>query len=189
MLGNGSSTAETRGSQWRLTVAWAGLETLIVPTIGGLQCKHLQHLASLTIPNQEVVPLPPPSTRMTRLREARQWPQTGNKPAMLDFIGSGGGFAAEMLKRWLYEGKPLAHAYEQLALAQALRHATAHGALSSTGLVGWGIRPALPPLTALIAQAAVGLFRILIENAPSSDAPSQSRSVRRRRSKPYRKTS
>ena len=167
MLGNGTAVAETRGAQWRLTVAWAGLETLIVPTIGGLKCKHLQHLSSLTMPSEEVVPLRAPSGSMVRLREAREWPQTGNKPAMLEYIGAGGGFAAEMLKRWLYEGKPLEHAHEQLGLAQALRHATAHGALSSTGLVGWGIRTALTPLTALVAQYTVGIFRELTADAPT----------------------
>jgi hypothetical protein len=185
MLGNGSSVAETRGTQWRLTVAWAGLETLIAPTIGGLQCKHLQHLATLTIPQKEVPPLSAPSGSMRRLREAREWPQTGSKPAMLEYIGAGSGFAAEMLKRWLYEGKPLVLAHEQLGLAQALRHATAHGALSSTGLVGWGIRPALIPLTALIAQASVGLFRALINDATTiKNAPSSSKQCGHRSPKP-----
>jgi hypothetical protein len=88
---------------------------------------------------------------------------------MLEYIGGGSGYAGDMMKRWLCEGKPLAHAHEQLALAQSLRHATAHGALSSTGLIAWGIRPALAPLTALVAQAAAGVFRILIENSTPKD--------------------
>lgn len=167
-LGNGSLTSGIRGDQWRLTVAWAGLETLIKPTIGGLQFKHLQHLSSIAFPERSVVELPAPSNRMVRLHEARQWPQTGSRPAMLDYIGAGSGYSGDMMKRWLYEGKSLTHAYEQLALAQALRHATAHGALSSTGLTGWGIRPSLAPLTALIAQAAMGVFRQLTENAAST---------------------
>lgn len=161
MLGNGGATAMTRGAQWRLTVAWAGLETLMAPTIGGLQCKHLQHLEKLVMTDAEILHLPPPSGRMFRLSEARKWPQTGKKPAMLEYIGVGNGFASEMLQRWLYEGKPLKQPHEQLGLAQALRHATAHGALSSTGLTGWGIRPALVPLAAVVARAAVGVFGIL----------------------------
>jgi hypothetical protein len=163
-LGNGSKTSEIRGDQWRLTVAWAGLETLIKPTVGGLQGVHLEHLSRIVLSDEKVNVLRAPSNRLLKLCEARQWPQTGNRPAMLEYIGGGSGFAGDMLKRWLYEGKPLAHAHEQLALAQSLRHATAHGALSSTELIAWGIRPALAPLTALIAQAAAGVFRILIEN-------------------------
>jgi hypothetical protein len=167
-LGNGSKTSKIRGDQWRLTVAWAGLETLIKPTIGGLQFKHLQHLASIAFPERSVAELPAPSNRMVRLLEARQWPQTGSRPAMLEYIGGGSGYSGDMMKRWLYEGKPLTHAYEQLAIAQALRHATAHGALSSTGLTGWGIRPSLAPLTALIAQAAMGVFRLLTDSSAST---------------------
>jgi hypothetical protein len=87
---------------------------------------------------------------------------------MLEYIGGGSGYSGDMMKRWLYEGKPLTHAYEQLAIAQALRHATAHGALSSTGLTGWGIRPSLAPLTALIAQAAMGVFRLLTDSSAST---------------------
>jgi hypothetical protein len=168
-LGNEGKTSAIRGEQWRLTVAWAGLETLIKPTIGGLQCKHLEHLSRIVLSDEKVNVLRPPSNRLLRLVEARQWPQTGSRPAMLEYIGGGSGFAGDMLKRWLYEGKPLAYAHEQLAIAQSLRHATAHGALSSTGLIAWGIRPALAPLTALVAQAAVGVYRVLIGNSTPED--------------------
>jgi hypothetical protein len=164
ILGNASSVSETRGAQWRLTVAWAGLETLVHSTIGGLNCKHLEHLTKIADLEETIQRLPPPSPKMRNLQQARQWPMTGDKPAMLEYIGIGKGFAPEMLSRWLYEGKPLARAYEQLGLAQSIRHATAHGALSSSCLVSWGMRPALVPLTATIAEACVGIFRALLRN-------------------------
>ncbi len=161
-LGNTSSVSETRGAQWRLTVAWAGLETLVHATIGGLNCKHLEYLSKIAGLEGTTQRLPPPSPKMRNLKQARQWPRSGDKPAMLEYIGIGKGFASEMLSRWLYEGKSLVRAHEQLGLAQSIRHATAHGALSSSCLVSWGMRPALAPLTATIAEASVGIFRAIL---------------------------
>jgi hypothetical protein len=161
-LGKASAVSETRGAQWRLTVAWAGLETLVHSTIGGLNCKHLEHLTNIAGLDETTQRLPPPSPKMRNLQQARLWPKTGDKPAMLEYIGTGKGFASEMLSRWLYEGKPLVRAHEQLGLAQSIRHATAHGALSSSCLVSWGMRPALAPLTAIIAEASVGIFRAIL---------------------------
>ncbi|GEM_PF-4449704 len=163
-VGNAGHTSQVRGEQWRVTLAWAGLETLTKATVGGLQAKHLEHLSQVT-ELETPLQLKPPSTRLKKLQEAREWPSSGNQQhPMLEYLGVRGGFATEMLKRWLVEGKSLKRSHELLGCAQAIRHATAHGALSSSCLKGWGIQPALVPLTATIAGTAVGILEVLMSN-------------------------
>ena len=46
--------------------------------------------------------------------------------------------AKELFGQWLVKGKPIKSRTDALCLAQALRHATVHGALSATKVREWG---------------------------------------------------
>jgi hypothetical protein len=168
-VGSGGPTAIIRGEQWRVAMAWAGLETVLKATVSvskdtGIKCSALERACEFC---EDGLPdhLRPPSARLKRLQEARNWPSENGQPAMLDYLGAGKGYAGQVLRRWLFEGKPLKSSIELLGCAQAIRHATAHGALSSSGIRSWGIRPALLPLTVTTAGVTCGLIQTLREDS------------------------
>lgn len=161
-VGNKGPTSLIRGEQWRVAMAWAGFEVLAKATVcgaseRGLTADDLDHACQFAVDDLPTR-LAPPSARLKKLQEARNWPSSTDRPAMLDYLGVGKGYATEMLKRWLVEGKTLKRPADLLGCAQAIRHATAHGALSSSGVRSWGMQPALLPLTVAIAGVSCGLI-------------------------------
>ena len=169
-VGSTGPTADIRGEQWRVMMAWAGLEAVMGAVtksskdghgINKLVLEHACRFSEADLPDQ----LPAPSSRLKKLQEAREWPDEDGTPGMLVYLGLHRGFARDVLKDWLHAGTPLNSSVELLGCAQAIRHATAHGALSSSGIRNWGIRPALLPLTVTTAGVTCGLIRNLMNRA------------------------
>jgi hypothetical protein len=157
IIGKDNAGSKIKGMQWRTVIGWAGLEPLLEATFGGVACGQLQKAGALVEARGERFRLAPPKAT-SHLIAARRWVSESNRPAIVEYLDAGKGFSTEMLKQWLIEGNELKRNHELLGLTQAIRHSTAHGALSSTLVKNWGILPALPQLSELVAVTAVAIL-------------------------------
>jgi hypothetical protein len=130
----------TRGEQWRLVMAFAGLERLaktllLIKPAAGLTPDDLARFVARCQPPDYGEPLPPPP------------PPVGPLPP--DFNRG--------VQRYL-EGHHITGWADALILAKCLRHATAHGTLAASRAVKLALRPALTRLTDDVGRAAAAVF-------------------------------
>jgi len=139
-------TAPARGRQWRLVMAYGGLE-LLVKSLGevkgnGLDEKTLTGLFSrLILPPFEA--LEPPAADKSSLKE---WIEEEDASDVLDFLKMGNG-DRNRFDAWLTKRQPVKTWVDGVLLAKAFRSATVHGALSPTKVMEWKLNEALSRLT------------------------------------------
>jgi hypothetical protein len=150
----GNKTDADRGAQWRLVMAWCGLEELIDTIMRGRTCDHITtFVRGCTLPAPE--PFPPPKITA----ELTKW-RTHPDLDMLEFLDPRGQ-GRRIIESWLVKGNPICHRTDVLLLAQALRHATAHGALSPAKVRGWGMCGAADRLVVEIGDVAAAAMEQL----------------------------
>jgi hypothetical protein len=136
-----------RGEQWRLVMAFAGLERLLKTLLRlegkrGVESEQTRrYLGCLPLPPYAGLPSPP-----RRAAPAQPGLERGECPK----------FKGE-LRTWM-DGRAVRSWEGALLLAQTLRHATAHGSLSATRSDRGGLRPALRALVADVGTVAAATF-------------------------------
>lgn len=164
--GNRRTNADrARGDQWRLVMAYGGLETLIKT----LLCFTGRGLgpAEFGAFVLHAAPSPVSGTKVRRgRRELEDWlsrPSTSAANPIIEFLGLERGDAA-IIERWIVTGDDITTWEDELRLAKALRNATAHGALTPSRAVKWGIVEAFEVLTLDIGRAATAAIQRLASN-------------------------
>ncbi len=162
--GKPSPTDAVRGEQWRLVMGFGGFEAVVRAVLahadaGALTAQHFEALtAACALRPYE--PLRPPALREP---ERDRWFQTG-LGAREDLVRRLLGLTvadAEAVGRWLGEQHPVSSWPAALQLAQALRNATVHGALSASKVKEWKLRPAVQTLTDNLGTVTAALLRSL----------------------------
>ena len=153
-------TAPARGRQWRLVMAYGGLELLIKSLSGtkgnGLDEKILENLfGKLSLPTFE--PLEPPAIDKSSLKE---WIEEEDASDVLDFLKMENG-DRRRFDAWLTRQGAVATWGDGVLLAKALRSATAHGALSPTKITEWKLSETLTRLVDNIFRIDEACFEVL----------------------------
>jgi hypothetical protein len=153
-------TAPARGRQWRLVIAYGGLELLIKSLSGtkgnGLDEKILENLfGKLSLPTFE--PLEPPAIDKSSLKE---WIEEEDASDVLDFLKMENG-DRRRFDAWLTRQQAVATWGDGVLLAKALRSATAHGALSPTKITEWKLSETLTRLVDNIFRIDEACFEVL----------------------------
>lgn len=161
-----SETECLRGDQWRLVLAFSGLETLVKSLVGqkgrgGLGADHFRTvLAGCALP--EYVPLEVPAHKDQAMED---WFTAEAQDDLLDFLGLDFG-DAKITARWLVERRPMGDWVEGLCLAKAIRNATVHGALSASKVKEWKLgRPIRRLVDDIGTVAGAVLDRLVAEEA------------------------
>lgn len=148
---DGAESAEHRGRQWRLVVAYAGWESF-VRGVTGADLVRPKHHAFVSGTLATGVPAPP------RRAELARWilRATPDETTIEDYFGLTDDRYWQQVSDWLVDAKPVVDADAAIALATALRHATVHGMLSATKAHEWGMLAGFDALTAHVVGAVEG---------------------------------
>jgi hypothetical protein len=160
----GTPTDRDRGAQWRLAIAWCGLEVMIAGIMNDMRISAIEKfLAGCNM--DKMAPLEAPKVRKT----LKEWRASEHRStvAFLDARSSG----KDIFDRWLEKGQRITTRVDAMALAQALRHATAHGALSATKLKEWGMRDTFHRLTIEMGDVAASAVESLTQATNGSSRP------------------
>ncbi|MEG4350748.1 hypothetical protein QUA74_13475 [Microcoleus sp. LAD1_D3] len=161
-LPNDPSTANARGIQWQLVMAYGGFESVTKTLMNlrennsGLSIADVQDFTSkCNLP--DYIPLIPPNTDRKDLEKwltklSTETPETGDE--LLNFLGLKHG-DRNLIKDWLVNSNPIEDWANATRLAKALRNATAHGALSPTKVKKWGLKPAMEILVKNLGDLVV----------------------------------
>ena len=169
----GTQTDQNRGTQWRLVMAWCGLEELIMTIYklkNGVPRDDIGRFLS-GIHADSPMSVPPP--RLTK--KLLKWREESNLD-ILTFLDSRKQ-AKDILNCWLVRGQKLNRRADILVLAQAFRHATAHGALSATKVRDWGMRDAFDRLIVEIGVVGAAAIEQLLHATDHTDRVKQNRSL------------
>ena len=153
-------TAPARGCQWRLVMAYGGLELLVKSLSGakgsGLDGKILSDLFSrLVLPPFEA--LEPPAVDKSSLKE---WVEEENGSEVLDFLRMENG-DRNRFDAWLIKQQVVTTWVDGILLTKSLRSATVHGALSPTKIMEWKLGDTLSRLTENIFRIDEAFFEVL----------------------------
>jgi len=169
-------TSRARGEQWRLVMAYGGLET-VGKALLCLRCKTKGlGLADATAFHASFrcgLPAYTPLVAPDRCRaELARWLKTEaplderQSPiiAFLKMQDDGTSF----FYRWAVKGQSVGSWPAAIQLAKELRNATAHGSLSATKVGQWGLRDALDTLCMNLGELTAGALRGLVEGLPTA---------------------
>jgi hypothetical protein len=161
-IGTGRS-AGYRGHQWRLVMAYNGMELLIKSLLQKAETRGLEEedltrvLGRIALPGFE--PLHPPSLARKYLAK---WIAELEQDAVLNFLKTERGDKTR-LRAWLIDQQPIVGWHEAILLTKALRNCTAHGALSPKKVEQWGLKPAFVELPQKLFRIDEAIFEILGE--------------------------
>jgi hypothetical protein len=173
-------TDELRGEQWRLVMAFGGFEAVVRAVLAHADATGLtpQHFDALTT-TCGLPPYSPLEAPALREPERDRWFQTG-LGARADLLRRLLGLTdadADAVGAWLAEQEAICSWSGALQLAQALRNATVHGALSASKVKEWKLKPAVRTLVNNLATVtAAVLHRLTVETPPP--APVRKAAVR-----------
>jgi len=159
---SGNGTDQARGAQWRLVIAWCGLEELIQTIMDDLRRGAIDRFVSdCQLPAFSRLDAPKENAKLKEWRRSHAKSSGQDILQFLDARKQG----RELFVQWLVKGKPLKTRTDALCLAQALRHATAHGALSATKVREWGMLPAFKRLVPEIGAVCAAAIEQLIASS------------------------
>ncbi len=157
-IGPNRSTANARGIQWQLVMAYGGFESVTKTLMNlrenksGLTLAHVTDFTSkCNLP--DYIPLIPPNTTRKNLDKWLTKPSETGKE-LLDFLGVEHG-DRNLIEDWLVNSNQIEDWANATRLAKALRNATAHGALSPTKVKEWGLEPAMKTLVENLGDLVV----------------------------------
>ena len=163
--GSGSETDQLRGIQWRLVMAWGGLETIVKASRGKpVRGVHRRHLLDLT--NNCLEDEYEPWSKTPANKKLTRWINTewhDGDMAVLVYFGLTHPEVKQAISDWLVESRSLESWTDALQLAKAVRHASAHGYLSASKIREWGLRRSFLRLTHDIGAITSAVFRRLSE--------------------------
>ncbi|MCX6973259.1 MAG: hypothetical protein NTZ94_02970 [Verrucomicrobia bacterium] len=160
-IGSGPS-AECRGLQWRLVMAYNGIELLIKSLIRKANARGIEEadlitvFKIITLPNFE--PIRPPSLSRKNLAV---WLDNLEHEAVLSFLKTEKG-DKNLMRSWLLNQQPVTEWPSAILLSKALRNCTAHGALSPNKIEQWGLKSAFICLTKLLFSIDEEIFKSLV---------------------------
>ncbi|MEG4213822.1 hypothetical protein QUA27_00080 [Microcoleus sp. Pol14C6] len=153
------STANARGIQWQLVMAYGGFESVTKTLMNlrenksGLTIDHVEKFTSkCNLP--DYIPLIPPNTNRRNLDKWLTKSPTETGDELLDFLGLTNG-DRNQIKDWLVNSNSIQDWANATRLAKALRNATAHGALSPSKVEDWGLKPAIKILVKNLGDLVV----------------------------------
>ncbi len=155
-----SSTAQARGIQWQLVMAYGGFESVTKTLMNlrenksGLSIADVEDFTSkCNLPEYEP-PLDPPNKNRKNLDKwlTKSNGETGDE--LLNFLGVTKG-DRKQIEEWLVNSNPIRDWANAAMLAKALRNATAHGALSPSKVEDWGLKPAMKILVKNLGDLVV----------------------------------
>ncbi len=141
-------TNRARGEQWRLVMAYGGFETVLESLIpdqcGSFDGRVRRITDCCALPPYD--PLPSPSRQRAELNRWLGVEEPDDEHPIVLFLKLQNG-ALHSFSRWVVEGHTIDVWSQAVQLAKALRHATAHGALSASKVNQWGLQAAFRILT------------------------------------------
>lgn len=160
----GRAAAESspfRGLQWRLVLAWSGLEQIIKKLVTSTNRGGLEPLlANLHLPPFPIIE--PPNEKASRLSRWRNRDVGNDSTGINGFLDAESRETKATLRTWLISGEPLHGWADALVLAKVLRHVTAHGALSATKVREWGLAPFFEQLVPYLGIVAAAIFERMV---------------------------
>ncbi len=166
--------SRARGEQWRLVMAHGGLETVIKALLclchrtKGPNAEETAAFAERCTPLPTYAPLAAPNPHRADLA---RWLETGapnGEHPIIDFLKMQAGDSA--FKCWAVKGQSVDSWQAAIELAKALRHATAHGALSANKVCKWGLQDACETLSINLGEITARALSRLVEE-PSAVQP------------------
>lgn len=138
-IGDGDGSAMARGVQWRMTMAWTGLELLFDSLLTRVKdCEAdivLEWCQSLGLGMlAEEIAVPGGLKRSAKVRNL--WEE---EVAIFEFLGVRGGKPRKALDIWWVQQKPIADYVTALHAARAIRDVTAHGLLAAHRVAKFGL--------------------------------------------------
>lgn len=155
-----SSTANARGIQWQLVMAYGGFESVTKTLMyltgeknSYLSIDRVRHFTSKCNNLPPYIPLEAPDTTRKNLEKwLPESSETGDE--LLDFLGLKAG-DRNLIEDWLVNSNQIEDGANATMLAKALRNATAHGALSPSKVEDWGLKPAMKILVKNLGDLVV----------------------------------
>ena len=138
-IGDGDGSAMARGVQWRMTMAWTGLELLcdsLFPRINNCEADILLEwcqLLGLAMIAKEIR-VPRGLKRSAKIRNL--WRE---EVEILEFLDVRGGKPRRSLDAWWVKQTPIADYVAALQAARAIRDVTSHGLLSAHRVEKFGL--------------------------------------------------
>jgi hypothetical protein len=175
--GRGTDTDRHRGAQWRLVIAWSGLENVIKAACNSKKT-YRRHVEQFLQPCElsAYQPLNPPSRRRANLEHWIVRAQGGQSSEIHRFLGLTGEDVVQVIQAWLVAGAPVGSWLDAMVLAKAFRHVSAHGALSATKIGQWGLRRAFDRLIVEIGLVAASAFRRIVTDCGDGQRSGMNRS-------------
>lgn len=162
--GNGTRYDRLRGTQWRLVLAWTGIETIVAATRHSGRLRRSDLSAFLDGCGLPEFPVLEPPRRS--LKSLEHWLDAGRGDELhpiCAYLGLTGDEVLGSIKDWLIEGRAVDTWTSAMLLAKAFRHTSAHGALSANKIKDWGLSPAFDHLVVRIGCVGTHALRQLAE--------------------------
>ena len=153
VAGNKGELAGTRGRQWRLVMAYAGFEMILKAILQNDKSLGPDDFKKLVVKiDPSRVEIKSPVSGSKRFQE---W--MGKNEKILDFLNVGRGDRS-VLKSWILEKKTINDLPTAIALAKALRNATAHGALSAKKCEDLKLSDTIKELPRILFETSESVF-------------------------------
>lgn len=168
-------TSRARGEQWRLVMAYGGFETVLealTPVEPNEEClKRLLRFTDCCA----LLPFKPLRSPNCQLAELARWlgaEETSSRHPMMHFLGMNKR-DAEVFRSWVIEGRSVDNWPLALRLSKVLRNATAHGALSASKVLRWGLQAAFGILTDNLGTVVAAAIHLLGKSMPLNSLSTQ----------------
>jgi len=156
-----TQTDRIRGEQWRLVMAWSGLEMIISDLAKSVKLERIDHFVSKLKQHDILAGYEPIQFKTSHVKLKEYGEIVNGQIDIIDFLDISNKETKGVFTRFFHERDTFLKPYEGLVIAKSLRHMIAHGALSSSKVQEWGLRPLFNRLTTEIGQITVLTFDTL----------------------------
>lgn len=156
-----TETDRIRGEQWRLVMAWSGLEMIIVDLVKSKEMQSIEHYVNKLKDHKALENYEPIQFKTSTVKLKQYGEIINGQIDIMDFLDVIGKDTKNILKRFFQERDTFLKPYEGLVIAKSLRHMIAHGSLSSSKVKEWELRPLFNRLTTEIGQITALTFQTL----------------------------
>ena len=151
----------TGRTQRRLVMAWSGLEMIISDLAKSVKLERIDHFVSKLKQHDILAGYEPIQFTTSHVKLKEYGEIVNGQLDIIDFLDISNKETKGVFTRFFHERDTFLKPYEGLVIAKSLRHMIAHGALSSSKVHEWGLRPLFNRLTTEIGQITVLTFETL----------------------------
>jgi hypothetical protein len=154
-------TDQIRGEQWRLVMAWSGLEMIVSELIGSVKMERIEFFIEKLEKPESLINYEPFKFNCDSLKMKSYIYSEDEQSSVIDFFDITNKETKHMFTRFFHERDSFHKPHEGLVLAKSFRHLIAHGSLSPTKIIEWGLRPLFNRLTLEIGLVSALTFKTM----------------------------